>query len=110
MNRKKDKKMAALIRDFSGYEGSKKSYCERHQIKPHVFDYYRKKLKGSIDDQEDNDNCPKFLPLCIKESSMMEQIELHYPNGNHLCLPLTIPKQLLCELIQLSLAKTGKDV
>lgn len=99
MNRKKDKKMAMLIRGFSVYEGSKKSYCEQHKIKPHVFDYYRKKLKGEIEEP------PKFLPIQIKESKNVDFIELYYPNGNQVRLSADTPITLLKQLLQIHLPK-----
>ncbi len=103
MNRKKDKKMAAIIAGFTKYEGSKKSYCERHNIKPHVFDYYRKKI-----DETEVGN--KFIPIQLEPLLSFEKIELHYPNGNHLCLSLDIPMSVLKELIQMETPKSKADV
>ena len=99
MDRKKEKKIAKLIQGFSGYEGSKKSYCEQHKIKPHVFDYYRKKLKGDMEGQ------PKFLPIQIKESKQVERIELYYPNGNQVRLSADTPITILKQLLQINLPK-----
>ena len=99
MNRKKDKKMEMIVRRFSSYEGSKKSYCEQHKIKPHVFDYYRKKLKRAKGGQ------PKFLPIQIKELKDVAPIELYYPNGNQVRLSVDTPITLLKQLLQINLPK-----
>jgi len=96
--------MKAIVEGFSKYEGSKKSYCESHKIKPHVFDYYRKKLNGFS-------NSPAtFVPIQINQPIPLDPLEVYYPNGNRLVLSLDTPRSLIIELVQISIDKMPSDV
>ena len=99
MNQEKVTRMKKLIQGFSDYVGTKKSYCESHQVKPHVFDYWRKKLQRPIKSSS------SFIPISLQESKapllVPVQLEVCYNNGRSIRLPSNTPISLLEQLLKL---------
>ena len=103
MNRKKDIHMKSIVEGFGNYAGSKKSYCDLHNIKTHVFDYYRKKLK-------EEEQSKGFVPIQFKQRVSISPMELHDPNGNSLILSVDTPLSILTQLVQISIENKEVDV
>ena len=97
MNQKKVTRMQKIINGFSDYAGTKKSYCESHQIKPHVFDYWRKKL------QRPSKSSPSFIPISLQPSKVAVQLEVCYGNGRSIRLPSHTPVSVLEQLLKLQI-------
>ena len=101
MNQEKVTRMKKLIQGFSDYVGTKKSYCESHQVKAHVFDYWRKKLQRPIK------STSNFIPISLQENKVPEQLpvqlEVCYGNGRSIRLPSNTPVSILEQLLKLQI-------
>jgi len=95
MNQEKVTRMKNLIKGFSDYTGTKKSYCELHQVKPYVFDYWRKKLAF------DPKSSPSFIPISLQRSKVPVELEVCYGNGRSIRLPCHTPISVLEQLLKL---------
>jgi len=102
MNQKKVTRMKKLLSGFSDYVGTKKSYCERHQIKPHVFDYWRKKLCPVLEASV-SDVPSRFVPLSLKPSKVSDYLELYYENGRSIRISSATPVSLIEQLLKLQI-------
>ena len=78
--------------EFSGL--SKKEFCEQQGIAPSVFYYWYKKYISQ-------DNTGGFLPIKIKNTTHIDQLEIHYPNGVKLKLSADVSPSLLRQYIYL---------
>jgi len=99
--------MKSIIEGFGNYEGSKKAYCDLHNIKIHVFDYYRKKLK---EEEEEENQSKNFVPIQFKHQLSIAPIEVHYPNGNSLILSVDMPISIITQLVQIPIENKEADV
>ena len=98
--------MKSIVEGFGNYAGSKKSYCDLHNIKTHVFDYYRKKLK----EEEEENQSKNFVPIQFTHRISVAPIEVHYPNGNCLILSVDTPLSILTQLVQIPIENKEVDV
>jgi len=89
----KQKEMDRLLTAYSIYQGTQKSFCELHGIKPHQLSYWRNK-KG-----DDSKTSNSFIEIADTAIHSTQQIQIHYPNGNKLHLPINSPVQLIRTLL-----------
>lgn len=97
MSQEKVARMTKIVQGFSDYVGTKKSYCESHQVKPQVFAYWHKKLQGSLKSSS------HFTPISLQERKVPVELEVCYGNGRSIRLPSTTPISLLEQLLKLQI-------
>lgn len=70
--------MFALMQEWEASTESSKVFYEKHNIKEHIFYYWRKKYLKSK-----NTTSEGFVPVSISEEkeSLVPMIEIAYPNG-----------------------------
>lgn len=71
-------KMLALIQEWESGNENPRSFCSRHNIKEHVFYYWRKKYLKSKPQSSKG-----FVPISVvkEEKSDVPMVEIAYPNG-----------------------------
>lgn len=97
MKHKTKEEIEHLLQSYQTYSGSQKDFCKEYGIKASTLYYWRRKLsraqivsKGS-----------KFIPLEVEEKKISEQIEISYPNGNKIRLPIATSISLVEHLLQI---------
>lgn len=99
---KQKAKMYAIIESWRNSDKSQKEICKAAGISFHVFTYWHKKLRSeqSIDEKQ-SDNTGEFLPVSIKDTFSLEELQISYPNGVTIICPRTITTSQVKELIKL---------
>ncbi len=103
MKHKTQAEMESMVAAYAQYSGTKKSFCADQGINPHTFYYWQRKL--STDNPAKKRN--KFIALEVKggrteKTSEYDQLELVYPNGNRILLPISSSFRLIEQLVQVN--------
>ena len=104
MKHKTQSEMEPMVAAYAQYSGTKKSFCAEQGINPHTFYYWQRKLSEHISPPKKGN---KFIALEVKGSrredvGKLGQLELVYPNGNRILLPISSSLQLIEQLVQLN--------
>jgi len=95
MKQKTAEEMRPLIQSFAKYTGTKKAFCLENNINIHTFHYWQTKFNK----QAVKFSSKKFLPLQVS-NSVGSKIELYYPNGLRLVMPVDTPLNILQALVK----------
>lgn len=85
--------MRPIVESYARHEGSKKAFCEEHDLAIHTLDYWRRKFS------EQQAGASAFVALEISDTSVGRSMEVHYPNGIWAVVPLDTPVEILRTLI-----------
>lgn len=88
--------MRPIVELFTQHKGGKKAFCEAHGLTISCLDYWRRKLANP------SSETPAFIPLEVDSSEVYQQIEVCYPNGVRVFLPLSCPEELLQRVLNYS--------
>lgn len=97
MRHKTEEEMSILLESYNTYEGTQKDFCEAHGIKANQLHYWKHKLSKSNSAPKGN----KFIPLKIEGVERTTQIEISYPNGNTVRVPVTTSVELVEQLLNI---------
>ena len=100
MKQKTQSEMEAILSAYANYDGTKKSFCKEYGIRGHTLYYWQRKLSSKSIRPLDKNN---FIKLDLTENLPVEDISIHYPNGNRVSLPKFVDQGLLEKLIRLGL-------
>jgi len=90
--------MHEIVSRYKSYEGTKRDFCLRYNVKPHVLDYWRKKFSS----EKMEETSGGFVEL-LQTPDSPDCYRLFSPNGLRLELPVSTPIVVLEKLIQMSL-------
>jgi len=77
----KDAVMKQHIEDCQASCLSQRSYCHQHNIPPHIFSYYRKKL-GYVVSKSSNSNNNQLIPInLLAQPVTSESVRISHANG-----------------------------
>lgn len=95
MKQKTASVMRPIVEAYSCYKGSKKAFCLEHGLAVHTLNYWLGKLNDRLGSSSG------FVALEVSSGSYEHRLEVHYPSGVRIVLPLEAPLGLLENLIQL---------
>lgn len=95
MKQKTAEAMRPIVEAYAQYKGSKKSFCLQRDIAIHTLDYWRRKFSSDTEGK----TAGSFISLELKEFSSSGMMEVHYPNGIEVRLPLDVPGETLYRVL-----------
>ena len=87
--------MLPVVEAYAVYSGSKKSFCSERGIAIHTLDYWRRKFFSDTSGKA----AGSFISLELKEPSSGGMMQVHYPNGIEVRLPLDVPGDTLYRVL-----------
>ena len=97
MRQKTQAEMEFLLRVYRNHKGTQKDFCAAHGIKANQLHYWQRKLSKVPAAPKGN----KFIPLKVGGMELTNQIEISYPNGNIVRVPMTTSVELVTQLLQI---------
>ena len=92
---RKKERMYALLEEWKQSGKQQKDFCRDHDIPLYRFQYWRRKQKREAE------ATGGFFPVSCEDRSNNATMELIYPSGVRLCLPLGTPASKVRELVSL---------
>lgn len=95
MKQKTVEAMRPIVEAYARFTGSKKSFCSERGIAVHTLDYWRRKFSSDTLGKA----AGSFISLELEEPLRGRMMEIHYPNGIEVRLPVDVTGETLYKLL-----------